>query len=81
MSDQMKGIVPLSVGERWIRVMGYQQVYDIEVSVPCRPLQRSGMQITTNRVDVRALLYEIATGSKLSIDSCPVEWSPDCMFQ
>ena len=58
-----------------IGTVSNKQLYDVEISIACGPLQRSGNKVSTNSVDFRALFKKVSTCCDLRVDGSPMKRS------
>jgi hypothetical protein len=73
MGDEVQRIVPLRVGDRRVRAVCNQQLNDVEIPAPRRPLHWRGHQVAAEGINLCAGLEENAARSDLCVDGGPVE--------
>ncbi|KAF6743274.1 hypothetical protein DFP72DRAFT_137954 [Ephemerocybe angulata] len=73
MGDEVQGVVALAVGDGRVRAVRNEQVDDVEVAVARGPLHGRRDEVAPARVDVRALLEQVAACGDVGVDRRPVQ--------
>jgi hypothetical protein len=69
----MECVEALGVRDVGISPSGEQQMHDVEVTIPRRPLQRRRLELSSDRVHIGSVVEKPPAGANVSVDRCPMQ--------
>lgn len=70
----MQCIVPLRIRNRGVGIVRNEEMDNIQITIPSRPLHGRSDEVSAQRIDLCALFQQVPTCSDMGIDRGPVEW-------